>query len=122
MRIRNRKALLSMLMGTGLYLLDPLRNRIADRLDDLADRAQDTYDTASDRLGRATRVVRGDDHRFISSTGAMLLGMGIGVGLGLLFAPASGQETRSNLSNKVHDFGDRVRERVNKPETATGSY
>jgi len=120
--IRNRKALLSMLMGTGLYLLDPLRNRIADRLDDLADRAQDTYDTASDRLGRATRVVRGDDHRLLNSTGALLLGMGVGVGLGLLFAPASGQETRSNLSNKVHDFGDRVRERVSKPEAATGSY
>lgn len=122
MKIRNRKALLSTLIGTGLYLLDPLRNRIADRLDDLSDRSSDIYDLASDRLGRASRVVRGEDHRFMSSAGAMLLGMGVGVGLGLLFAPASGEETRNNISNKVHDFGDRMRERANRPETATGSY
>jgi hypothetical protein len=123
MKIRNRKALLSMLMGTGLYLLDPLRNRIADRLDDLSDRAQDTYDVASDRLGRASRVMRGDDHRGLSTTAAVLIGMGIGVGVGLLFAPATGEETRSNLAGKVHDFGEKVRDRVNNsPQAASGSY
>jgi hypothetical protein len=120
MKVRNRKALLSMLMGTGLYLLDPLRNRLADRLDDLSDRAQDTYETASDRLGRATRVIRGDDHRGISTTTAVLIGMGIGVGVGLLFAPATGEETRSNLAGKVHDFGDKIRDRANTA-TATGT-
>ena len=120
MKVRNRKALLSMLMGTGLYLLDPLRNRLADRLDDLSDRAQDTYETASDRLGRATRVIRGDDNRGISTTAAVLIGMGIGVGVGLLFAPATGEETRSNLAGKVHDFGDKIRDRANTA-TATGT-
>jgi hypothetical protein len=118
MKVRNRKAWLSMLMGTGLYLLDPLRNRLADRLDDISDRAQDTYETASDRLGRATRVIRGDDSRGLSTTTAVLIGMGVGVGLGLLFAPATGEETRSNLAGKVHDFGDKIRDRAN---TATGT-
>lgn len=122
MKFRNRKALLSMLMGTGLYLLDPLRNRIADRLDDLSDRAQDTYDTAADRLGRASQVMRGADHRGLSTTAAVLIGMGIGVGVTLLFSPASGEETRSRLASKVHDFGERVRDRVgNPPQTASGT-
>jgi hypothetical protein len=119
MKVRNRKALLSMLMGTGLYLLDPLRNRLNDRLDDLSDRAQDTYETASDRLGRATRVIRGDDRRGIGTTTAVLIGMGIGVGVGLLFAPATGEETRSNLAGKVHDFGDKIRDRANTAATGT---
>ena len=119
MKVRNRKAWLSMLMGTGLYLLDPLRNRLTERLDDLSDRAQDTYETASDRLGRATRVIRGNDNRGISTTSAVLIGMGVGVGLGLLFAPATGEETRSNLAGKVHDFGDKIRDRA--ANTATGT-
>ena len=123
MKGTNRKALLNMLMGTGLYLLDPLRNRFADRLDDLNDRAQDTYATASDRFGRASRVMRGEDHRYMSTTGAVLIGMGIGVGIGLLFAPATGEETRSNLAGKVHDFGDKVRDRVsNGPQAASANY
>jgi hypothetical protein len=107
MKIRNRKALLSMLMGTGLYLLDPLRHRIADRLDDLGDRAQDTYDTTADRLSRASRVMRGTDRRGLSTTAAVLLGIGVGVGVALLFIPG-GSETRSPLPGKVRDFGDRA--------------
>lgn len=107
MKIRNRKALLSLLMGTGLYLLDPLRNRFADRLDDLSDRAQDTYDTATDRLSRASRVMRGTDRRGLSTTAAVLLGIGVGIGVTLLFSPAGG-ETRSHLAGKIRDFGDQV--------------
>ena len=120
MKGTNRKAWFNMLMGTGLYLLDPLRNRLADRLDDLNDRAQDTYATASDRLGRASRVMRGEDHRYMGTTSAVLIGRGIGVGIGLLFAPATGEETRSNIAGKVHDFGDKVRDRVSKGPQAAG--
>jgi hypothetical protein len=122
MRVSKRKAWLSMLLGTGLYLLDPLRNRLADRLDDLTDRAQDTYEMASDRFGRASRVIRGEDHRGLSTTAAVLIGMGIGLGVGLLFAPATGEETRSNLAGKVHDFGDKVRDRVNSTTQTASNY
>jgi len=118
MKRSNRKALLSMLMGTGLYLLDPLRNRLADRLDHLSDRAQDTYETASDRLGRATRVIRGTDRRGLGTTAGVLIGMGLGVGIGLLFAPATGEETRRNLAAKVHDFGEGVRNRSHEATAA----
>jgi gas vesicle protein len=45
------------------------------------------------------------------------------VGVGLLIAPASGAETRAEISDKVSDFGDKVRERTGKePQGATGTH
>lgn len=126
MNPRNRNNWWNILLGAGLYMLDPVRDRLANRMDDLSDRARDTYDTASDRLGRATNVIRGTDNTAMSKAGAMLLGVGIGVGIGLLIAPASGEETRSNIADKAQEIGDRVRtrfardrERENEPATGT---
>jgi hypothetical protein len=39
-------------------------------------------------------------------------------GIGLLLAPASGEETRSNIADKVRD----IRDRVSPPEGGTGTY
>jgi len=122
MRLR-KNTLLDVLMGAGLFLLDPVRDRLADSIENLTDRAQETYETASGRLGRASSAIRGQDHSGLNSAAAMLIGLGIGVGVGMLLAPASGEETRSNLADKVHNFGDRVRERMqNEPRPASGTY
>jgi gas vesicle protein len=43
-----------------------------------------------------------------------LAGLGIGVGLGILFAPMSGEETRSNLMNRANDLGDQARDLVDE--------
>jgi hypothetical protein len=123
MNPRSRNTLWNVLLGAGLYMLDPIRDRMASRMDDLSDRARDTYDTASERLGRASDAIRGNDSPMMSKAGAMLLGIGIGVGIGLLVAPASGEETRSNLSDKAQEFGDKVRTRFNREkDPATGTY
>jgi gas vesicle protein len=42
------------------------------------------------------------------------------VGAAILFAPASGEETRNSISDKVQDIGDRVRERFST-RTPTGT-
>ena len=119
MSSRKEKVLLNLLLGTGIYLLDSMRNRMAGTVDDLRSRAHDTYDTASDRVSRATDVIRGEDgSNFLGTAGAALLGLGVGVGIGLLLAPASGEETRSNLADKARDIRDRVSSRVG----ATGTY
>jgi hypothetical protein len=97
-----------------VYLLDSLRDRLSEGIDDLTDRARDTYDEASRRASRATEVIRGEDHRGMGTAAALLIGVGVGVGVGLLLAPASGEETRSSISNKVQEFGDRVRDRFNE--------
>jgi hypothetical protein len=108
--------LLKTLLRTGVYFLDqaddataPIRERVKDRTNDFA--------------GRATAMIRGrQDHtaRYAISFAA---GIGLGLGAGLLFAPASGDETRELITGKVHDFGQSVREHfsseVNSRATGT---
>jgi hypothetical protein len=50
---------------------------------------------------------------YLGTTAALLIGVGVGVGVGvgLLLAPASGEQTRGTLTNKVQEFGDRVRDK-----------
>jgi gas vesicle protein len=52
-------------------------------------------------------------------------GLGIGIGLGILFAPLSGEETRSNLQRRAEDLAgtardiaDQGRERVRSAVSA----
>ncbi len=119
MRSRKEKVLFNLLLGTGIYLLDSMRNRMSGTVDDLRSKAQDTYDTAADRFGRATDVIRGEDHRFLGTVTAALLGLGLGVGIGMLLAPASGEETRNNIADKARNIRDRV---SSSREAATGTY
>ena len=114
MRLRKENILWNVLLGTGVYLIDSLRGRLADSFDDVSDRARDTYSEASRRVSRASDVIRGEDHRGIGTAAALLLGIGVGVGVGMLLAPASGEETRSTISNKVQEFGDRMRDKFNE--------
>ena len=124
MRFKKREPLFSVLLDTGLYLLDSLRERLPDNVDDIKDRVRDTYDTASDRVSRATDALRGEeDSQLLGKVGALLIGVGIGVGIGVLIAPANGEETRSEINDKISDFGDKVRERTGKkPQGATGTH
>jgi hypothetical protein len=124
MRFKKRESLLSALFGTGLYLLENLRERLPDNVDDMKGRAKETYETASDRLGNAADALRGkEDSDIFGKVSALLIGVGIGLGVGLLIAPASGDETRADIADKVSDFGERVRERTTgkKPRGATGT-
>lgn len=128
MRTRN-KTLATVLLSAGAYLLESMRERMADsasdwsdRAHDLRDRARDTYATASDRAYRASAALRGEDSHIFGNAAALLVGVGIGVGVGMLLAPASGEETRANIAGKVQDFGDKVRTRARDVENATGTY
>ena len=136
MRSRRQGVLLNMLLGTGLYLLDSMRDRLAeselpsrardrysdlqdrarDRYSDLQDRARDVYDTASDRVSRASDILRGRESHWIGNAAAVVLGIGVGVGVGMLLAPGSGEETRENIAEGVRDRFSRVK------EAATGTF
>jgi hypothetical protein len=109
------------MLGTGVYLLDSLRDRLSEGFSDIGDRARDTYSEASRRVGRASDVIRGHEHRGVSTAAALLIGIGVGVGVGMLLAPASGEETRSNLSNRVQEFGDRMRDKFSSERQSTPS-
>ncbi len=122
MRFKKREPLFNVLLDTGLHLLDSLRERLPDNVDDIKDRVRDTYDTASHRMSRATDALRGEeDSQILGKVGALLIGVGIGVGIGMLIAPASGEETRGNIADGVSEFGEKVRQRAAKSQGATGT-
>ena len=124
MRFKKREPLFSILLDAGLHLVDSLRERLPDNVDDIKDGVRDTYDTASDRVSRATDALRGEeDSHIFGKAAALLIGVGIGVGIGMLIAPARGEETRADITDKVSDFGDKVRQRTGKkPQDATGTH
>jgi YtxH-like protein len=124
MRFKKREPLFNVLLDTGLHLLDSFRERLPDNVDDIKDRVRDTYDTASHRVSRATDALRGEeDSHILGKVGILLIGVGIGVGIGVLIAPASGEETRANITDKGSDFGDKVRQRTGKnPQGATRTH
>ena len=117
MKFRKEKLLSDIALGTGLYLLDTLRTRLVEGVGSASERARESasefYDTASDRASRAADVIRGQDHPTFNKTAAILLGIGIGTGIGLLLAPASGEETRNTIAEKLWDRGS---------ERSTGTY
>jgi YtxH-like protein len=99
-----------------------MRHRLGD-IEDVRDRARESYKTASRRVGWASDGLRGEDHRVVSTATALLMGVGVGVGIGMLLAPASGQKTRADISGKVKDFRDKIRDRSSgEPQGASGTY
>ena len=103
----------------GLLLTDPkVRNTISDTfrdgVDDVSETLSDKYSQVSDRVSskyenvmdRLESVADSFHSRnpWPSRVGGFLVGLGVGVGVGLLFAPASGSETRE----AVGDMKDRV--------------
>jgi hypothetical protein len=118
-----------LLLGTALYVLEQsdqstkkMRNRAADNISDIRDFAQDRYETASDRVSRASKALRGDDGQILGNVVSLVAGIGVGVGIGLIFAPASGEETRSAIADKVQDFGTKVKDRFSSEDfEATGT-
>ncbi|MBV9343067.1 MAG: YtxH domain-containing protein [Acidobacteria bacterium] len=125
MRLRKENVLWNVLLGTGVFLLDSLKDRLSEGMNDFSERARDTYGEASRRVGRASDAIRGEDSSGFSSVAALLIGVGVGVGVGMLLAPASGEETRSNISNKVQEFGDRMRDKFSserQSSSASGAY
>lgn len=124
MRLRKENILWNVLLGTGVYLLDSLRGRMVEGVEDIGGRARETYGEASRRFSRASEAIRGEDHHAMGSAAALLIGIGVGVGVGMLLAPASGEQTRNNISNRVQEFGDRVRDKFSEArrEPSSGTY
>jgi hypothetical protein len=105
---------LKMLLGTSLFVLEHsdrtnnMRDRAARKIDDLRDVVQQKYEDAADRVAKASRAIRGEDNHALGNA----LCLAAGVGVGLLFAPASGQETRSAIAGGVQQFRNKVQKRV----------
>jgi uncharacterized protein YjbJ (UPF0337 family) len=101
---------LKSVLKTAVYFLEQ-----SDRLAaDVRDRVADTVDRASDRAAdlrdRAQVLYEGEDHT-VRNLLTFAAGVAVGVGAGMLLAPASGEELRGSIEEKVHDISDRVKSR-----------
>lgn len=96
------------LLKAGIYLLEQ-RDLVKARVEDLTD--------------RAGQAIRGQEDHTVRNAISFAAGTALGVGLAILFAPASGEETRSALAGKVRNVGNRVREQLSSDEKkpATGT-
>jgi YtxH-like protein len=119
MNLKKRQSFFSVLLDTGLHLLDSLRERLPDEADDIRGRVSETYDTASRRVSRVTAALRGEENSHIFGKAvALLIGVGVGVGIGVLIAPATGEETRAEINHKISEFGDQGRQHAAKKQQA----
>jgi hypothetical protein len=104
-------SLLKSLLKTTVYIMD----QTADRVDRVSDRASEIADDAK------TAIFPEEDHT-LRNILVFAAGVGVGVGAGLLLAPASGEEIRNSIGEKVQDIGDKVKGRIsNRKYGATGT-
>jgi hypothetical protein len=98
-------------MKTAVYLMD----QATDQVERVSDRAADYADDAR------SAIFPEEDHT-LRNVLLFAAGVGVGVGAGLLLAPASGEEIRNSIGEKVQDISDKVKERMaNQKYNATGT-
>jgi hypothetical protein len=61
-----------------------------------------------------------EDHT-VRNVVSLVAGVGVGIGLAILFAPASGEQVRNSITERVQAVGDRVREGVSSKRKVTRS-
>jgi gas vesicle protein len=116
--------LLKSVLKTAVFLLEQtegtasnVRDRVSAGVDRVSERVSDLRDQAEDLYSG------GQDHT-LRNVLTFTAGVGVGVATAMLFAPASGEEIRSQIGEKVQDIGGRVRERFSAEQSgrpATGT-
>src|SRR5216684_6991690 len=110
--------LIKSILKTAVYFLDQT-DRFAG---DVRDRFSDTVDRASDRVSdlrdQAQELYEGEGHT-MRNVLTFAAGVAVGVGAGMLLAPASGEEIRGSIGDKVQDIGERVRSRFSSASAST---
>jgi hypothetical protein len=90
-------------------------DQTAEQVDRASDRASQIADDAR------TAIFPEEDHT-LRNVLMFAAGVGVGVGAGLLLAPASGEEIRNSIGEKVQDISDKVKGRKsNQNFGATGT-
>jgi YtxH-like protein len=103
--------ILKSLLKTAVYVID----QTSDQVDRVSDRASQFADDAR------TAIFPEEDHT-LRNVLLFAAGVGVGVGAGLLLAPASGEELRNSISEKVQDISDKVKGRTSSQNYgATGT-
>src|SRR5229473_8216571 len=109
------------ILKTAVYFLDQTDRFAGDIRDRFSDTVDRTTDRVSDLRDQAQELYEGEGHT-MRNVLTFAAGVAVGVGAGMLLAPASGEEIRSSIGDKVQDIGDRVRDRFSsEARNATGT-
>jgi gas vesicle protein len=113
---------LKSILKTALYIMDQYDSASSGLRDRVSDSTERVSDRISDIADRGREMIYGEDHTMRNIL-VFAAGVGVGIGAGMLLAPASGEELRSNVREKVQDIGDRVRDRftTETPRRTTGT-
>lgn len=104
-------SVLKSLLKTAVYVMD----QAADGVDRVSDRASDFAQDAR------TAIFPEEDHT-VRNVLLFAAGVGVGAGAALLLAPASGEDFRNSIGEKVQDISDKVKGRVSSQHYgATGT-
>jgi hypothetical protein len=91
------------------HAADTMRDRVSDATDTMRHRVSNAAGRVSDLHDRAVEIYEGPS----TSRNVLMFaaGVGLGIGAGLLLAPASGEEIRGQIGEKVQNIGERVKDR-----------
>lgn len=115
--------LLKSVLKTVVYLVD----QAEDMTDDMRDRVSKGVDRAGDRFSdlrdQAQDIYSGRQDHTLRNVLTFVAGVGVGMATAMLFSPASGEEIRSQIGEKVQDISGRVRDRFTSESNraATGT-
>jgi gas vesicle protein len=126
-KVDDMNDLVKSILKTAVYFLDQtnaftsnVKDRVSDSIDEASDRVSDLRDRASHLRDRASDFYGHEDHT-LRNVLTFAAGVGVGIGAAMLFAPASGEEFREQIGEKVQDIGDRVRSKFSDVRNATGT-
>jgi len=108
--------LIKSILKTAVYFLDQTDRFAGDVRDRVSDTLDSAADTVSDLRDRAGDIYPGPNHT-LRNVLSFAAGVGVGIGAAILFAPASGEEIRNQIGEKVQDIGGRVRDRFSRTGT-----
>jgi gas vesicle protein len=116
--------LLKSVLQTVVFLLEQTESRAGDVRDRVSEGVDRVSDRVSDLRDRAQDIYSGSQDHTLRNILTFAAGVGVGVATAMLFAPASGEEIRSQIGEKVQDIGGRVRDRFSSEQrgrSATGT-
>jgi hypothetical protein len=81
-------------------------------MDQTADQVERVTDRAAEYADDARSAIFPEEDHTLRNVLLFAAGVGVGVGAGLLLAPASGEEIRNSIGEKVQDISDKVKGRM----------
>ena len=84
--------LFKLLLKTAIFVIDQSTQQV-----------ERATDGVSEIIDRSKELIQPEDHR-MRNVVSFAAGLGVGIGAAILFAPASGAETRSSITGKVREF------------------